>query len=379
MSAQFGLRKSAFKEGTLHMAQFKSSDLRVSLLVILALALPGWLAADEVWPLPAWTIAAPESVGLDPTQLAKAREYALTGGGSGYITRSGKLVMSWGDPRKRYDLKSTTKSIGVTALGLAILDGKLALSDKAIDRHPAFGMPPKENAKTGWLNRITLLHLATQTAGFEKPGGYQKLVFEPGSKWNYSDGGPNWLAECVTLAYRQDVNTLMFERVFTPLGIAPDDLVWRKNSYRPEKIEGMMRREFGSGVSANVDAMARIGLLYLRGGMWNGQRILPEKFVRQASQTVPQVVGLEEVDAPQHGNASDHYGLLWWNNNDGTLAEIPRDAFWSWGLYDSLIVVIPSLDVVVARAGQSWKREADGHYAVLRPFLGPIAAAAKKR
>ena len=38
-------------------------------------------------------------------------------------------------------------------------------------------------------------HLATQTAGFEKPGGYTKLIFEPGTKWFYSDGGPNWLAE----------------------------------------------------------------------------------------------------------------------------------------------------------------------------------------
>jgi hypothetical protein len=41
-----------------------------------------------------------------------------------------------------------------------------------------------------------------------------------------------------------------------------------------------------------------------------------------------------------------------------------------------LIVVIPSLDMVVARAGQSWKREWSGHYDVLEPFLGPIAVAA---
>lgn len=46
----------------------------------------------------------------------------------------------------------------------------------------------------------------------------------------------------------------------------------------------------------------------------------------------------------------------------------------SWGLYDSLIVVIPSLDIVVARAGQSWKRNSAGHYDVLQPFLGPITA-----
>jgi hypothetical protein len=79
-----------------------------------------------------------------------------------------------------------------------------------------------------------------------------------------------------------------------------------------------------------------------------------------------------------YGNASAHYGLLWWNNADGTLAKVPRDAFWAWGLYDSLIVVIPSLDVVAARAGESWKREeGGGHYEVLRPFLEPIATSVK--
>ena len=36
---------------------------------------------------------------------------------------------------------------------------------------------------------------------------------------------------------------------------------------------------------------------------------------------------------------------------------VPRDTYWTWGLYDSLIVVMPALDIVVARAGESWKRD----------------------
>lgn len=57
---------------------------------------------------------------------------------------------------------------------------------------------------------------------------------------------------------------------------------------------------------------------------------------------------------------------------------MPRDAYWAWGLYDSLIVVIPSLDLVVARAGKSWKREAGGsHYDVLKPFLVPLCEAVR--
>ena len=334
-------------------------------------------AAEETFPGKDWQRASPAEAELEEALLRQARDYALTGGGSGYITRRGKLVLQWGNEKQRYDLKSTTKSFGATALGVAILDGKLNLDDPAGKHHPSLGVPPETNRATGWIDKITIRHLATHTAGFEKPGGYQKLVFEPGTKWLYSDGGPNWLAECVTLAYRRDLDDLMFARIFTPLGITRQDLVWRKNSYRTKQIDGIERREFGSGISANVDAMARVGLLYLRGGTWQGQRLLPADFVQEASRPQQQLKGLEELDAEHHGNASEHYGLLWWNNGDGALAEVPRDAFWSWGLYDSLIVVIPSLEIVAARAGKSWQRRAGGdHYEVLRPFLEPMVAAA---
>ena len=182
-----------------------------------------------------------------------------------------------------YDLKSTTKSFGSIALGLAIKDGKLRLEDKAKRHHPTLGVPPEENAQTGWLDEITILHLASQTAGFEKPGGYTKLLFRPGTQWDYSDSGPNWLAECITLAYRRDLDEWMFERVFTPLGIQRSDLTWRKNSYRPATIEGVARREFGAGIHANVDAMARIGYLMLREGQWNGQEILTREYATLGS------------------------------------------------------------------------------------------------
>jgi CubicO group peptidase (beta-lactamase class C family) len=77
-------------------------------------------------------------------------------------------------------LKSTTKSISITALGLAIKDGLMNLSDQAQQHHPGIGVPPKSNSATGWL-----------TAGFDKSRGYTALLFQPGTKWYYSDGGPN--------------------------------------------------------------------------------------------------------------------------------------------------------------------------------------------
>jgi CubicO group peptidase (beta-lactamase class C family) len=356
-------------------ATFGKRCLAVMFLwVFVSGAVQGQGDAGWIWPGAAWEPATPAELGMTGGLLEKARDYALTGDGSGMITRHGRVVLQWGDQEQTYDLKSSTKAIGVTAVGLALADGKIAnLHDLAAKYHPGFGTLPKVNKEKGWLARVTLLHLATQTAGFDKNGGYTELLFEPGAKWSYSDGGPNWLAECVTLAYDRDLQGLMFERVFGPLGIGHDDLRWRANAYRPKEIAGVMRREFGSGIHANVDAMARIGYLYLRQGRWRDQQIIPSWFIDSARSVPYGLRGLPVVKPEDYGNASDHYGLLWWNNADAAMKSVPRDAYWSWGLYDSLIVVIPSLDIVVARAGKSIGTTRDPHYAPIEPFIGPIA------
>jgi CubicO group peptidase (beta-lactamase class C family) len=215
--------------------------------------------APHPWPISDWEPASSEEVDMDMALLEQARDYALTGGGSGVIIRYGRQVFSWGDQEQRYDLKSTTKSFGVTALGIALLDGRVTIEDPVSTCHPTFGVPPEENAATGWLEQITLLHLVTHTSGFGYPGGYEPLLFEPGTRFLYSDSAVNWLAECLTLVYKRDMMELMFERIFTPIGISREDLSWRTNQYRPAEIEGVPRREFASGIHANVNAMARLG------------------------------------------------------------------------------------------------------------------------
>ncbi|WP_211325564.1 gamma-glutamyltransferase [Roseimicrobium gellanilyticum] len=332
--------------------------------------------AAAQYPGGSWEAATPESLGVDKAKLAQARDYALTGEGSGRIIYRGKVVMEWGDPKAMYDLKSSSKGIGVTLLGIAMKDGKANLDDLAKKHHPDFGVPPDENKQQGWPDKVTLRMLANQTAGFAKKGGYEPLLFEPGTKWHYSDGGPNWLAECLTLDYGRDLDAVMWERVFTPIGIKQGDIRWRTHAYRPKEFNGVPRREFGSGFTANVQAMARLGYLYLRDGKWNGQEILPKAFIDAIRHPEPGLAGLPQHEPELHELAPKHYSMLWWNNIDGTISDLPKDACWTWGMYDSLIVVVPSLDLVVVRAGKSLPREeGDAHYEPLKPFLGVIASA----
>lgn len=332
------------------------------------------IAASIAWPNPTWQTGTPSSVGMNATTLAQARDYALAAGGAGMILRSGRVVLSWGNLATRYDLKSSTKSIGATALGLALQDGVVDLEDPARMHLPSLGTPPASNANTGWLDEISVLHLATQTAGFDKPGGYISLLYAPGTRWAYSDGGANWLADMLTTVFNADLNSVLFSRAFARMGITSADLTWRANAYREDTLNGVKRREFGAGMFANMNALSRVGYLYMRRGVWAGERLLPDTFIEQVQRPADEVLNLPLRDPTNFPLASNHYGLLWWTNADSALPGVPRDAHWAWGLGDSLIVVIPSLDIVAVRAGNGWRSGWNADYGVLDEFLTPIAA-----
>jgi CubicO group peptidase (beta-lactamase class C family) len=368
---------SSRPERTAHAIRTGLSGL--TLLTLLACGTSHLASADApvTWPGAAWPTASPAALGMDPGLLAEAVNYAQTYGGAGLIVRQGRVVASWGSTGQRFDLKSTTKSIGTTALGLAMADGLAVPDDLAIAHMPAFGTPPAGNAATGWLGNMTLLQLATHTAGFAKPGGYGDVLHAPGSTWMYSDGGLNWLADVLTTRYHEDLNSLLFRRVFAPLGITPDDLVWRPHAYRETTLDGVTRREFGAGIKANVDAMARIGYLYLTGGVWNDARILPAEFVDLVRRPSTAVVGLSVTGGSNPADTSNRYGVAWFTNSDGSLPEVPQDTYWAWGLLDSLIVVMPSLDIVAVRTGQGLGRTGwNADYSFIAPFITPIARSA---
>jgi len=333
-----------------------------------------------VFPSTEWAAATPAEMSMEAAKLDQARAYSLIGGGSGFITRRGRVVYTWGDTVARYTVKSASKSIGGIALGLALDDGHVRLSDSAQMRLPTIGVPPQSNTGTGWLDQITILQLATHTAGFAKPGGFVPLEFEPGTTWSYSDGGANWLADVLTQVYGEDLNDVLFSRVFSNIGITDAMLIWRDNSSRTDQLNGVKRREISSGIEASVDAMARIGYLFLRDGVWDGQRVLSESFVSLVHTVRPETTAATNAD-PQHDpTATVNYGVLWWTNTSGELPGVPRDAYWAWGLGDNLIVVIPSLDLVIARTGNNpddpslpqLRTERNSDYKVLAPLLTPI-------
>lgn len=355
---------------------------------------------DESLPDRGWARITPAEAGMDAARLTQAQTYATTGpggvalDGSGMIVKGGRLVHSWGDIDLRFPSQSATKSIGGIALGLALDDGLLALSDPAINSIPTLGDPPGSDDPDK-LGEITVLQLATHTAGFPKDGGFWALQFDPGTTWSYSDGGLNWLADALTTEFGQDLHVLTTQRVWATLGINRgqltngDDVVWRNaaNGQRPDpRANGIEHRELASGMLINANAMARVGLLFLRNGVWATGRILSESFVNTVRTPPAEVAQTTNADPVNFPGATTNYGVLWWTNAQGLLPDVPRDAYWAWGQGESLVVVIPSLDLVIARIGRIVQGAAaqrewgesnwNADYAVLEPFLNPIVCAA---
>ena len=339
-----------------------------------------------------WTAATPADEHMDVARLDEAKAYSLaagiTGNESGYIIRHGRLVYSWGSPTRRYDMKSTTTSVGGLALLLALDENKMALSELAQPKIPGFGTDPAVDTSpvtNGSLADITILQLATHTAGFSKPDDPTKarlqLLYKPGTTWSYSDQGLNWLADALTQTYAQDLNTFMAARFNTTLGIRPlADLTWRDSAFRSPTLNvngvAVPRREFASGMTANVNAMARVGLLMLRQGVWVNQSLLSNAVVELAHQPRAESAATLNVSPTSFPDATTNYGLLWWTNATGRMSGVPRDAYWAWGLHETFIIVVPSLDLLIARAGDhAWHPQQDdwnADCAVLEPFLTPI-------
>lgn len=296
-------------------------------------------AQPVIWPGREWARATPESQGLSSSELDDAAGYAEKyGGGSGCVVRHGYLVKEWGDPAMLADIKSATKGVaGATLLGLAFDAGLVKLDDLAVKHYPNLGREGPGNRRD-WLAEITLRHLATMTAGFDD-GRPPTLFYRPGTAGFYSNDGANMLAELLTLRFKEDLAAVLKREVMDRIGVPASEWTWRENAYRAKTIQGLRNREFASGITITHRALARVGYLYLREGVWNGRRILSREYIRTATQ-------------PTHlPSFVPYYGFFWGSNGRGTFPEMPDDAYWALGLGDSFVLACPSLDIVAVRLG----------------------------
>jgi CubicO group peptidase (beta-lactamase class C family) len=151
-------------------------------------------------------------------------------------------------------------------------------------------------------------------------------VAEPGTRWNYNSGGSNLLARLVsdTLGGGRD-ETLAFMRseLFEPLGMRTAD----------PRFDAAGHFIGSSHCPCSARDFARFGLLFLRGGVWDGVRILPEGWVDYSRTPSAQSEGL--------------YGAHFWVT-PGSLG-----IFSCQGAFGQRILIVPKLDLVIVRLGET--------------------------
>lgn len=155
------------------------------------------------------------------------------------------------------------------------------------------------------------------------------LAHPPGSHWRYSTGTTNIIsrrsAEAIG-AKGEAFHAFMNQALFDPLGM---------QSPVP-KFDAAGTFNGGSYCFCTAEDFARFGLLYLRDGVWDGRRILPEGWVDYARTPTPQSPG---------GVAP--YGAQWWLDFGGP------GSFSANGFEGQFTLVVPDLDMVIVRLGKT--------------------------
>lgn len=280
------------------------------------------------------------------------------------LLRHGHVVASgwWAPyaPDRPQLLYSLSKSFTATAAGFAVAEGLIGLDDPVISYFPEFEADITDPRSRAMLVR----HVASMASGHAeetldraRAQDPDELVRgfllvppdrDPGTVFAYNQPATYTLAAIVQRVTGRRLTEYLRPRLFDPLGIG--DVAW---------IQDRRGRELGfSGLHATTDAIARLGLLYLRGGMWEGERLLPESWVAEATRV--QI-------SHGSGGASDWeqgYGFQFW---------MARHGYRGDGAFGQFCVVLPGQDAVLAITSETveMQRVLDLVWEHLLPACGP--------
>jgi CubicO group peptidase (beta-lactamase class C family) len=202
------------------------------------------------------------------------------------------------------------------------------------DYDPAAGYPDHIYLYTGGVN--TFRYAATRP-----------LQWPPGTVGRYRNTDPVLVNYLVRIAVeRRGEEYLLFPQraLFDKLGMRT--MVLETDSYGNFLAHGY--------VLGSARDWARLGNLYLQDGVWNGERILPEGFVKFVSTVAP----------AWKADQRPIYGAFFWVNGWGQLP-VPRDAYYMSGSGTQMTIIIPSHDLVVVRMGH-YKGGAPGYESLKR-------------
>ena len=252
-------------------------------------------------------------------------------------------------------LYCATKSILATLIGALLRSGKLASLDVPVaDVVAANTLPDADKFAKG--RRIHLRDVMSMTSGLEyhhDPANHPiygeadrfqfalapALLYEPGKRFNYSDGDASIAGAVVASAAGKDLLSYANEVLFGPLG-------FRNVEWWDRDEAG--RYPGGWGLRLRAVDMARFGQLYLQDGRWQNKTIIDTAFI---------------ANAWRPGLAASHYGLFWWRWTQEN-PEIGPVHFAN-GFKGQRVLVVPKHGIVIAVTANVATADAEEAYPAL--------------
>ena len=211
-----------------------------------------------------------------------------------------------------HDIRSVTKSITSLLYGIALEEAKVpALDSSLLDAFPEY--PDLQNdslRKTIRISDVLTMQMGTEwneSLPYWNPKNSehamelsedrlfyalsQKMIQRPGQSWVYNGGTTNLIAHLITQGTGMSLDHYAQEKLFSPLSINEYDWIKSKDD----------NPIAASGLRLKAKDLAKIGLLMLNQGKWQGQQIIPKSWIELS--TSPHTL-------TQEGDMQ--YGYFWW-------------------------------------------------------------------
>ena len=287
----------------------------------------------------------PESVGIPSgavMELLDELESGFTEPHGLMIMRHGKLcAQGWWAPYAPgivHGQQSHTKTYAATAVGIAYTEGILSLEEKIIDIFPEEApQAPSEN-----LQKLRVKDVLCMGCGMKKmpePSVHWIRDFlavpvedEPGTTYMYNSVGSTLLGAIVRKKTGLGLHDYLKPRLFDKIGIDAERLCW---AHMPDGME-----VGGGGLFATTEDNLRLMKLYADGGVWDGERILSEEYVKLAVSLQNESATESEVNPEAYDNFVGYGYQIWMCR--------PEGVYRADGAMGQFTIVDPGRDLILA-------------------------------
>jgi len=276
---------------------------------------------------------------LDATAAADLELHSLM------VLKRGEVVAEgWWAPYEPDGLQllySLSKSFTATAVGLAAAEGLLSVDDLVLpllaDTAPAEPDPHLRSLRIRDALTMATGHREDTLERLDPRDPVRSMLAlsaeePPGTWFTYNNGATLLLSAVVTAVTGHRVLDYLAPRLLEPLGI--ERACWLG--------VGDLDQGF-SGLHLATEAVARLGLLYLQGGRWQGEQLLPEAWVAEST--------ARQIDNPREPEVDwrQGYGYQFWRGRHGFRGD---------GAYGQFCLVLPEVDAVVVTTAATDRMQA---------------------